>query len=74
MKRFEFHLDISAERYLDYYRGAVQQAIVRCASGQTIQFPAAMLKAFITPSGIHGDFVLTCDDNHRGARLQRLGP
>ncbi len=74
MKRFEFHLDISAERYLDYYRGAVQQALVRSTSGETIRFPASMLKAFVTPSGIHGDFVLTCDDQQHGAQLQRLGP
>ena len=74
MKRFEFHLDISAERYLDYYRGTVQQAIGRSTSGETVQFPASLLKAFITPSGIHGDFVLTCDDQHRGARLEQLGP
>jgi len=74
MKRFEFHLDISAERYLDYYRGAVQQALVRSTSGEAVRFPASMLKAFVTPTGIHGDFELTCDDQYRGARLRRLGP
>jgi Protein of unknown function (DUF2835) len=74
MKRYEFHLDISAERYLDYYRGMVQQALVRSTSGETVRFPASMLKAFVTPAGIHGDFVLTCDDEHRGAQLRRLGP
>ena len=52
----------------------VQQALVRSTSGETVRFPASMLKAFVTPAGIHGDFVLTCDDEHRGAQLRRLGP
>ena len=71
MKRFEFHLRISPEQYLDYYRGTVQQVLVRCPDGSTVQFPASLLKAFVAPAGIHGDFVLTCDDQNRGAILQR---
>lgn len=75
MKRFEFHLRISPEQYLDYYRGTIQQVIVRSHDGATVQFPASLLKAFVTPMGIHGDFVLTCDDRNRGAALQRrAGP
>lgn len=71
MKRFEFRLNISAESYLDYYRGRVQQVLVRCSDGLTVQFPASLLKPFVTPTGIHGDFVLTCDDNDKGADLRR---
>ena len=72
MKRFEFHLRISPEQYLDYYRGAVQQVVVRCGDGSTLQFPASLLQPFVTPAGIHGGFRLTCDDQNRGARLDRL--
>lgn len=76
MKRFEFRLSISAESYLDYYRGNVQHVLARCADGSTVQFPASLLKPFVTPTGIHGSFVLICDDNDRGAVLQRstIGP
>ena len=72
MKRFEFRLSISAETYLDYYRGTVQQVVVRCADGQTLQFPASLLQPFITPSGIRGTFVLTCGDDNRGGSLERV--
>jgi hypothetical protein len=72
MKRFEFQLRISAERYLDYYRGAARNVVVRCADGVTIQFPAALLQPFVTPTGIQGSFVLTCDEANKGADLQRL--
>ncbi|MFZ1082030.1 MAG: DUF2835 family protein [Candidatus Kryptoniota bacterium] len=72
MKRFEFHLNISAEKYLDYYRGTAQQVVARCPDGLTVYFPASLLKQFVTSGGIQGDFVLTCDDNFKNADLRRL--
>jgi len=72
MKRFEFQLRISANEYLQYYRGNVNQVVARCTAGATIQFPAALLQPFISESGIRGHFVLTCDDEGRGAALARL--
>jgi hypothetical protein len=71
MKTFEFHLSISPESYLDYYRGSVRQVLARCPDGLTVQFPAALLQPFITAAGIHGDFVMTCGENNKGAVLQR---
>jgi Protein of unknown function (DUF2835) len=71
MKRFEFHLDISAEKYLDYYRGALRHVVVSYPNGQVIQFPASLLTPFVMASGIHGEFVLTCDDHYKMARLCR---
>ena len=71
MKRFEFRLSISPEEYLAYYRGTAKQVVVRCADGVTVQFPASLLTQFVSTSGIHGDFVLTCDDGDKGADLRR---
>lgn len=72
MIQFEFHLSISPEKFLDYYRGTVRQVVARCHNGQMIQFPASMLKPFLTSAGIQGHFVLTCDDNFKGAELRRV--
>jgi hypothetical protein len=72
MKQFEFQLSLSPDRYLAYYQGLVREVVVRCRDGQTVQFPASLLKAFVSPSGIHGSFRLVCDDQHRGARLERV--
>ncbi|HTZ20176.1 MAG TPA: DUF2835 family protein [Opitutaceae bacterium] len=74
MNRHEFHLHIPPERYLDYYRGTIRHVVARCTSGQNIQFPASLLQKFVTKDGIHGDFVLTCDERNKGADLQRLPP
>ena len=72
MKRFEFHLDISAEKCLEYYRGTVRQVVVRLPDGLTVQIAASLLKRFVTTTGIQGDFVLTCDDDLKNASVRRL--
>lgn len=71
MNRYEFHLHISAEQYLDYYRGAVRTVVARSTTGLTVQFPASLLQRFVTPEGIHGRFVLTADDQFRHPVLHR---
>ncbi len=72
MKRYEFHLRISPEQYLDYYRGKIRHVIVRSTEGQTVQFPASLLQRFVSQDGIHGHFALTCDDNHKCVDLSRV--
>ena len=72
MNRYEFHLHIPPEQYLDYYRGTVRHVLVRSTSGQTVQFPASLLQRFIKEEGIYGDFVLTCDEHHKCVDLQRV--
>jgi hypothetical protein len=71
MNRYEFRLDITPEQFLDYYRGILRHVIVECKSGQTVQFPVSQLQRFLTPEGIHGNFVLTCDEHFKNADLQR---
>ena len=72
MKRFEFLINLSSEQYLNYYRGTVNQVVVQCTTGATVQFPAALLTRFVTATGVQGRFVLTCDDQHRGSEMRRL--
>jgi hypothetical protein len=72
MNRYAFHLHISAEQYLDYYRGTAKSVLVRATSGQTVQFPASLLQRHVSPEGIHGDFVLVCDDNHKCLGLEKV--
>ena len=71
MHRYHFHLRIPPEKYLEYYRGTVKHVVVRCTTGQTVQFPAARLRPFVTPEGIRGDFVLICDANNKYVDLLR---
>ena len=70
--RYEFYLRITADQYLDYYRGTAQHVVVRCTTGQNVQFPASLLQQYVTQEGICGDFALTCDEYNRNSRLERL--
>lgn len=72
MKRYRFRLTLSSEEYLDYYRGTARSVLVHLANGSSIQFPASLLKQFVTSGGIQGDFVLTCDDNFKNPALRKL--
>ena len=74
MNHYEFDLQISTDQYLDYYRGIARNVIARAATGETVQFPASLLQKFVTPEGIHGHFVLLCDDHHKCIELQRSPP
>lgn len=62
MNRFEFSVHISSQEYLPYYRGEVRNVLSRCSDGRTVQFPATLLKPFVTNGGIRDNFVLTCVD------------
>jgi hypothetical protein len=72
MKRYEFYLRITSDQYLDYYRGTVKHVVARCTTGQNVQFPASMLQQFVTPDGISGHFALSCDEDNRNSRLERI--
>jgi hypothetical protein len=72
MHRYVFQLHLSSEQYLDYYRGVAKSVVVRATSGQTVQFPASLLQRHVSTEGIHGEFVLVCDENHKCVSLQKV--
>ena len=72
MNHFEFSINLSAQEYLQYYRGSVNKVIAQCADGTTIQFPALLLKPFVTSLGVRGNFVLSCDASGIGSELKRV--
>lgn len=74
VRRFEFVLRISPEEYLGFYRGEVSAVVAEASNGLTVQFPAALLRSFLTHAGVEGRFLLLCDDSNRCLELRRLGP
>ncbi len=71
MAHFVFHLNLSAQEYLQYYKGSVNKVVAKCADGTSVQFPAGLLTPFVTTGGIRGVFELTCSDDGKGAQLKR---
>jgi hypothetical protein len=65
-------LRISAEAYQRMYNGNARNVVARDRAGQTIQFPAASLRPFVTHDGISGTFVIRVDEQNRLASIRRL--
>ncbi len=70
---YHFRIDLSYQDYLLYYQGNVRGVVVRTEEGPTLQLPAARLRRFVTPAGVHGRFELELDEHNQTLRLERPG-
>lgn len=73
MNAIRFHLNLSADAYLRYYRGAARTVSVVSVDGRRVAFPAEHLRPFVTRDGVQGVFELRFDADNRFAGLERLG-
>jgi hypothetical protein len=67
-----FALDISPDEYLRYYQGTARHVIACGRDGRTVQFPAGLLRRFLTHEGVHGEFRIRFDDNNKLVSLDRI--
>jgi hypothetical protein len=72
-QRVRFRLSLSAEQVLAHYRGAARQVSVVATDGRRVQFPAASLRPFVSPEGVHGLFELRFGPEHKLQGLERIG-
>lgn len=72
MNRVELNIYLSAEEFMAYYQGRAQSVLAFTASGQSIQFPAAVLRPFLSHKGVQGRFSLAFDNNGKLQDLQRI--
>ena len=71
MKTDRIQLDISADQFLDWYRGVAKNVLARTEDGRVIQFPANVLQGFVGLNGIQGTFLLTYDSDYRFISIAR---
>lgn len=71
MRRFEVELNIPADELLRYYRGTAGSVFARDRYGRRLQFPAVVLRPFVTSGGVRGRFVLHVNDANRLERVER---
>lgn len=67
-----FNLKLSAEQYRSYYQGNINAVQVTSIDGRHIRFPAAVLRPYLTHSGISGQFCIEFDENHRFKAIKKL--
>lgn len=72
MHRYRLWLSIPPDELQRYYAGEAQRVNARSVTGLQIQFPARVLRSFVTPEGITGLFELTCDQDYRFVDLRRI--
>jgi chorismate mutase len=61
--KYTFYLKLTAEQFLSYYRGEVDQVIVTTTENLRVKFPAVHLRKYMTPSGVEGVFCLETENN-----------
>ncbi|MEM7279044.1 MAG: DUF2835 family protein [Pseudomonadota bacterium] len=52
------HLAISADEYVRVYAGSARNVLASSSDGQTVRFPAHVLRPFVLHDGIFGNFVI----------------
>ncbi|MGC9323493.1 MAG: DUF2835 domain-containing protein [Desulfomonilia bacterium] len=67
-----FSLRITADLFLDYYRGSKRDVIVKAHDGKTVRFPASILRGFVDADGIQGTFEIEYDASNRFRGIRRL--
>jgi len=65
-------LDISPEKLIHYYEGTINTVVTQTTTGQTIHFPANILRSIVQTNGIHGVFELVIDKNHKFVSIKRI--
>jgi len=72
MDRIRFHIELSADEYLQYYNGTASALIVKADDGRRVQLPAGRFRQFVTQDGIHGYFEITLGDKHKLLSITKL--
>jgi len=61
--KYYFSIHITANEFLPYYQGTIQNVVVTTNQGIKVQFPAMHLRKHLTVSGIQGSFCLQTQQN-----------
>ena len=71
--RVRFALNIPQDVLLSYYEGAARAVVVKSMDGRSIQFPANVLRQFVTSEGVQGIFEMEFDADNKFVGLRRVG-
>ena len=72
LRKVIIDIAISNDEYRKLYAGVTHNAKVTARDGRVIQFPAAILRSFLTHTGIQGSFLIYFDENNKFVGIHRL--
>lgn len=67
-----FRLALTAEKYLEYYKGNAKNIVARSENGRSIKFPANAIQGFLTHEGIFGLFEIQFDKNNKLIKIIKI--
>lgn len=65
-------LHIPADVIHSYYNGAAREVVATARDGRVVRFPANILRPFVMHDGVHGEFEIEFDANHRFVAIRRV--
>ena len=72
MQQITIALKITKEEILKYYSGQARIVSAVDLTGKTVNFPASILRKFVTEHGISGTFVIKYDDSGKFKEIKKL--
>jgi hypothetical protein len=72
VNEISFYIDISADAFLEYYKGRGRHVRVQDKEGRNVQLPAGVLQSFVTHDGVRGHFAVRFDSDNRLIDIKRL--
>ncbi len=69
---FYIHLNITAAEFENYYAQNINSVIATSHDGRLVQFPANILRPFVTASGVQGEFKLVMDKDTKLKSINRI--
>ncbi len=69
-RRFEFNLNLSADKIQRIYQGQARHILVYTDNGTSLQLPAFNFRQYVTVCGIQGRFEVEIDDENKITQLK----
>jgi hypothetical protein len=66
-------LEISSDDMLRFYQGAAREIVASAENGQSVRFPAQVLRSHVSSDGIHGRFRIDFDEELKFVAIHRVG-
>ncbi|MEL7447950.1 MAG: DUF2835 domain-containing protein [Pseudomonadota bacterium] len=70
-RSLDITLAINADDFVRLYQGRAVNVVARASNGQTVQFPAGVLRRHVTRDGVQGRFRLFFDGNGKFVSIER---
>ena len=66
-------LAIAPDEFVRLYQGSARDVLARATNGQTVRFPANILRSFVTRDGVRGRFRISFDANGKLVAIDKIG-